>query len=335
MKGMLSRTALALGALALSASFASAADPVKLTFAIMSPAGSPNAAYYGQWVAKVNAAGKGIVEIEARDGETIANFGNVLDRVNSDVIQIGWMLPALLGGKFPLSEVVALPFTGGDSVACSAALWKLYQDGLLANEYKDIQPIWFGCSDPTFIHWAKAPKSVDSLDGVKVRVKSKNEGLAVTGLGGTPVSLVSNEQYEALQRGTIDATNTGWAGFPAYKMNEVTNYHLEASFGMAPTLHFMSKAKFNALPKAVQDVLLANGGVPRSKEMGQYMLDTAKGARDQAISLKHTIVQLSPEQAANWKKKTEGVAAAWAKSVPDGEKVLDAYVKAYTAAGGK
>src|SRR5690606_14236970 len=122
---------------------------------------------------------------------------NVYDRVTSDVVQIGWMLPGLLGGKFPLSEVVALPFAADDSVSCSAAMWRLYADGPLAAEYHDLQPIWFGCSDVTYMHFAKEPAGLDDLNGLKVRVKSKTESDAVTLLGGTPLSMPSAEQYEA------------------------------------------------------------------------------------------------------------------------------------------
>ena len=37
------------------------------------------------------------------------------------------------------------------------------------------------------------------------------------------------------------------------------------------------------------------------------------------------LITLSPEQEAQWKKRLEPIAADWAKGVPDGAKVLDAF----------
>jgi hypothetical protein len=42
---------------------------------------------------------------------------------------------------------------------------------------------------------------------------------------------------------------------------------------------------------------------------------------------KHTIVQLSPTQTAEWQAKVAPVIAEWAKAQPDGEKVLETYRK--------
>jgi TRAP-type C4-dicarboxylate transport system substrate-binding protein len=332
MKLVFWKAALALGAFALGSPMASA-DPVKLTFGTLSPAGTPNAAHFQKWVDKVNEMGEGVVEVELRDGTTIANFVNVYDRVQDGILDIGWMIPALYGDKFPLSPVVSLPFLTDDNVACSVAMWRLYEEGYFAEEMKDIQPIDFSCSDMTFMHFAEAPDSIDTLDGLKVRVKSKPEGAFVEALGGTSVSMPSGEQYQALQRGTVDAIDTGWAGFPAYSLNEVANYHVEAPLGMALIMHFMSKKKFDSLPQEVQDILLTAGGETYSREMGEYMNVVAKTARDEAIELNHEIVELSPEQLETWKAAAAPIAEEWAKEHGEqGAKLLNAFKEAVAAA---
>ena len=57
--------------------------------------------------------GTGVVEI--REGGTLANFQNVYERVLDDVVQIGFGQQALIAGKFPLTEVVVLPFIVKDN----------------------------------------------------------------------------------------------------------------------------------------------------------------------------------------------------------------------------
>ncbi len=174
--------------------------------------------FYSNWANRVNEQSNGKLKIEVRDGETLANFITAYDRVNDDVVQIGWIIHSLVGNRFPLSDVSSLPFLGDNNVGCSVASWRLYKSGLLDNEYKDIVPIWFGCLTTTYLHWAKEPKQIDDLGGAKFRVNGKIPAQAVQLLGGTPISMTGGEMYEALQRGTVDGVATSWAGFEPYKL---------------------------------------------------------------------------------------------------------------------
>ena len=311
---------------------ASAQEPVKLIFAAQSPATSPNIAFYNEWVQRVNAAGQGKVVVELREGETIANFGNVYDRVTSDVIQIGWMIHSFYGAKFPLSDVVSLPFIVRHDIPCATAFWKMYEAGLLNEEFADLQPLNMNCGGLTYTHFAKIQRSPEDLAGKKVRTRSKVEGQVMQLLGGTPVTIAASEMYEGLQRGTIDAVNTSWAGVEPYKLHEVTQYHLEVPLGSAPMMHFMAKKKFQSLPKDVQDILMSQGGIKRSVEMGNYMDTVAGRARKIAVEAKHTIVQLTPEQTATWKAKVQPVVDDWTTSRKNGKEALAFFTKAHDEA---
>jgi TRAP-type C4-dicarboxylate transport system substrate-binding protein len=333
MRMTLGASALAILALTLLPQQHVAAQPVRLIFASESPAGTPNTVFFSQWANRVSEQSKGKLKIDVRDGETLANFITAYDRVSDDVVQIGWIIHALVGNRFPLSDVSGLPFLAEDNVACSAASWRLYQSGLLDAEYKDIVPIWFGCLTTNYLHWAKPPKQVDDLAGAKFRVPSKIAAQAIQLLGGTPISMTGGEMYEALQRGTVDGVVTSWAGFEPYKLAEVTTYHLEVPIAGISSMHFMSRKKFDSLPKDVQDVLKANSGEAASRSAGAYFASAAGRARAHvAESPQQTIAQLTPEQTASWKKRVAVVSENWAKERPGGDKVIDAFSKYYNDA---
>ena len=323
----------AVAAAACIGSAQSASAQVRLIFASQSPAGTPNTVFYNSWAQKVNEAGKGSVRVEVRDGEALSNFITAYDRVADDVIQIGWIIHSLVGSRFPLSDVNSLPFIGNDNVACSVASWRLYKSGLLNNEYKDIVPLWFGCLTTTYLHWAKEPKTMDDLGGLKFRVNGKIPSQAIQLLGGTPISLSGGEMYEALQRGTVDGVATSWAGFEPYKLIEVTTTHLEAPVGGTPSMHFMSRKKFDSLPKDVQDAISANMGEEASRAAGAYFQSSADRARAPvAASDKHKLVTLTPEQYESWRKKVAIVREDWAKERANGQEAIDAYEKFYNEA---
>lgn len=332
MKNLSAALASAVVAASLSVIPQSAMAQDTLVFASQSPGGSNNNNFYGEWAKRVTDQAKGAVKVDLRVGETIANFINSYDRVTSDIIQIGWIIPGLVGGRFPLSDVASLPFIADDNVACSAALAKLYDSGLLDDEFKDIMPLWFGCLTPSYLHWGKEPASLDDLSGQKVRVNGKVPGQVVQLLGGAPISLTGGEMYEAVKRGTIDAIATSWPGFAPYKLVEVTNFHLEVPLGVTPSFHFMSRAKFKSLSKAAQDVILANAGEARSREMGAFIVGEGNRAREGVVAAGQKIVKLAPEKLADWKKRTDAVVADWAKSRNNGDKAVAMFTKAYNDA---
>jgi TRAP-type C4-dicarboxylate transport system substrate-binding protein len=327
------RYALGMAAFAAFMSAGEVSAQTRLIFASQSPAGTPNTVFYSEWAKRVTDDSNGALRIEVRDGETLANFITAYDRISSDVIQIGWVIHSLVGNRFPLSEVSGLPFIGDDNVACSVAAWRLYKSGALDAEYKDVMPIWFGCLTPTYLHWAKTPQNLKDLSGYKFRVNGKVPGEAVKLLGGTPISMTGGDMYEGLQRGTIDGVATSWAGFEPYKLHEVTEYSLEVPIAGTPSMHFMSRKKFESLPKAAQDAIMKNSGEEASKSAGAYFESAAQRARAvTANSPKNKITKLPADQYESWKAKASPATDTWIKSTAGADKVYESFVRLYKEA---
>ncbi len=134
------------------------AQETRLIFTSLSPAGSPNSVFFNSWAQRVNAQSDGTLKIEVRDGTTLAKFGNSYDRVLADVVQIGWVQPAFIAGKFPLAEITNLPFMTDDDVNCSVSLSRYFKSPVMAAELKDVVPVWASCLAQTGLHFAKPPK---------------------------------------------------------------------------------------------------------------------------------------------------------------------------------
>src|SRR5579871_4192968 len=99
------------------------ADEVTLIFGTGQTPDQPVAKeIYRPWVAAVNAAGKGVVQIEERDGRVVLNTTNFYDQVSNDVVQIAFGSLDYLIGKFELTSVVYLPYEAS-SEAASVAYW--------------------------------------------------------------------------------------------------------------------------------------------------------------------------------------------------------------------
>jgi TRAP-type C4-dicarboxylate transport system substrate-binding protein len=307
-----------------------AADTTNLIFATTEPAGSVDTTEVFQpWADGISKATDGTIHIDVREGFAIANSTNIYDRVQSDVVQIGILIPSLIGGKFPLTDVAGLPFVTQDSMNASAAFWRLYKTGAFDQEYKDIVPLGFGLFPPQDVQLVKAPATLDNLNGLRLRVVGKLSSELVTRLGATPMVIDPSDQYTALQRRTVDGVLSSWMSMGPLHLIDVTSYHIETSLGTGMFIVFMSHNKFNALPPATQQAILANSGESLSRALGKGFEARATTSRAPAAAdpAKHTIVQLSPAQTAEWAKAINPVIDEWTAAHPGGAELLATYRK--------
>ncbi|MFO1115558.1 MAG: TRAP transporter substrate-binding protein DctP [Beijerinckiaceae bacterium] len=102
----------------------------------------------------------------------------------------------------------------------------------------------------------------EDAKGMKIRGGSREMDLVFQAAGGAVLSLPSNELYAAMQTGACDAGVTSSTSLISFRLEELSK-HLTAGKGksywfmLEPLL--MSKAVFDKMPKAQQDLLVAVG----------------------------------------------------------------------------
>jgi TRAP-type C4-dicarboxylate transport system substrate-binding protein len=318
---------------ALLASRAAMADEMKLIMTtIASPTSPVGQQTYHEWAERINAQGKGIVQLDVRDGTTLANSQNFYDRLLSDVMQISFGSLNYLAGKFKLSEVIALPFVMSSAEQESVVFWRLYKSGMLDSEFDQIVPLFFQAFPPVSMHLVKAPtKPLNDISGLKFIASGKIPTEVVQRLGGSPLSIGLTDSYQALQRGTADGIDFPMAALPDFKLDEVTSYHITAAFGGGPGGVWMAKAKYDALPDNVKKILMDNSGETQSRRAG-VILDQlgAKVKADLSGKPGQTVVSLTADQTKKWGAALTPIAEEWA-ATDDAHKQVLAKVRALAA----
>jgi TRAP-type C4-dicarboxylate transport system substrate-binding protein len=209
-------------------------------------------------------------------------------------------------------------------------MWRLYKTGLLDAEYADLMPLCFGVSNNGAIHFAKPPRQADDLRGLKVNASSRESGNIIAALGGTPTSIPTPNVYEALQRGTIDASLIGWGGFAIFKLHEVTTYHLEGPLGDVSFMVAMSRSKHASLPAAGRKAIDDNSGEALSREFTTLVMAGHEKGRASVGS--QPIVKLNLARV-DWDRKVHApIVAEWVKEVPGRDRVLDTFNRLYAEA---
>lgn len=322
----------ALISLALTAGAVHAETSIR--FATALPAGSGlMAEVYQPWIDAINEEAEGVFEIVVYP-PPFATGANVWERTVQGIADIGLIVMPATGLPFAGTMVTTLPGTGSDVRSASAALWTLYEEGLLAGEYDDVHLMSLTATPPLVFVSNEKVTDVAQLDGMKVRVNDQNGAEALTALGAVPVALPFSEAYQAFSRGVVDGGVANGVTLVDFKFAEVVRYQIRnIEFGFAPSGVVMNKEFYDGLSQEAKDILDRFSGMAGSIDiaMRQYEYDQKNMAilhnRDD-----YTIVTLSQEDEHRWEETIAGVAEAWAKRTPDGGAILNRYLAAYEEA---
>jgi TRAP-type C4-dicarboxylate transport system substrate-binding protein len=221
----------------------------------------------------------------------------------------------------PLTDVISLPTLPFQSAEKgSEVLWKLYEKfPAIQNEFRDVKVLLLYTSEPyQLITTNKPVKSMDDLKGMKIRMTGGPPTDMMTALGGTPILIPMPENFLSLQKGVIDGAGVPWEAIQVWRFHEVAKYYTENVF---PAVYFsisMNKARWESLPKDIQEAIMKVGGLEGSKFWGRMFMDAMKAETLKAIEAagqKANIIQLSSEERQKWIEV--GGKPIWAKWVND------------------
>ncbi|WP_439142998.1 TRAP transporter substrate-binding protein [Planktotalea sp.] len=286
------------------------------------------------WAEAVNAEANGAVEVRVRHGQMLVNAGNYVDRVQDDVVQIAFGMLVFNPGRFPRSLVSTVPFIEGSAEASSLAFCRLYEAGAFDEELADFQPLFFVPFPQSSAHLNGGPlTSMSDLEGKKIMVGSPISSAIVSAFGGTPLSNILPEQYQALQRGTADGNFMTFTAFPAFNLNEVTTDHLRLPLGGATGMVFMDRARFDALSDDAKAALGADAVCDKTREVGAEVDKWEADSLGFVAAQGHTINEIDPAEFEEMRANLgESIFATFAKRAPNGEALLSQWREAMDAA---
>jgi TRAP-type C4-dicarboxylate transport system substrate-binding protein len=303
------------------------AAPIELKLASPGPARSALTAIGLEgWASDVNAASEGTLHIRVVPGTTLADFNNMYDRITSGVVNIGFGLQAAVGGKFPKSEVASLPFERREAREASLALWRLYEKGVLADEYRGVKVLGLFTFGNSVLHGVKPIRMPDDAAGLKMGAASKLTSDLLKAVGAVPLSFNPAEIYEALNRGALQGVSLQWTGVKAFKYYEVAKNHLLVPFGSATAFVFMNQADYDGLSAKAKAAIDKFSGEPLSARMGEVMdKDGLDAMHAVEAAPGQVMVEPTAEEEAAWAARIRPVVDAWVKATPDGEAILAAF----------
>jgi TRAP-type C4-dicarboxylate transport system substrate-binding protein len=184
---------------------------------------------------------------------------------------VAWFLHGGTPGRFPLTEIINLPFMAGSAeigtkVINDSALRTKYLDA----EHKGIKVLMLFTHQPGGPHTTKkAIRTLDDFKGLRLRFASPTVRDLVAALGATPVGVPPTEISEGLQKGTIDGAFMDYGGVGiAFKLGGIVKYSTElyayvTSFGLGMNEDYWAK-----LPPDLKK-LVTDSVTGKEKEVGE------------------------------------------------------------------
>lgn len=168
------------------------------------------------------------------------------NRANDGVAEIVFTLPGYTASKFPMTLMTELPGVVTEAEA-TQALWDNMD--FLKDEHKRVHllALWTNAENVLYTR-DKPVRSLADVQGMKIRVPSRNAGLVVESWGAVPVSMPVPEIYNALQTGVIDGVLIDGTATYAFRLGEVADYVTSGMHAsISPLALFMNRKAYRGL----------------------------------------------------------------------------------------
>ncbi|MFC4670894.1 TRAP transporter substrate-binding protein DctP [Seohaeicola nanhaiensis] len=295
-------------------------DPVTLKLADSFPTTHVISVEGAQFfIDEVKKRSDGKISIEYFPASQLGKAGDFLALLQSGLVDIAYVPPAYVSEKMPLSDVGSLPGLFSDVCAGSRAFTKLAASGPVAEndfEGQGIKSLFATPLPPYQISGPKVPiKSLDDLEGRKIRSTGAATNLVVEALGGVPVNISGAETYEALDRGTIDFNLGPYSSYKGYDLYDQTKYGT-VGFGFANIIvtYSISAETWGNLPEAAQTVLSEAGAATAEHLCGALESENDKAIQEMT-DLGSEFYRATPEDLAKFAETAKTLQTNWAKAL--------------------
>jgi TRAP-type C4-dicarboxylate transport system substrate-binding protein len=264
-------------------------------------------AHFLQYIDAVNAAGKGVVQIEFRGGPEVIPQRQLLYALRRGVIDMAFGGMTYYRGLLPEGDVMfagtITPMQARTNGGLDA-LQPYWEDRINAHligwMQSGIGPNFYLSEAPTF-----GPDGLLDLTGLKIRTSPTNVEL-VNSTGARAVQIAVKEIYTAFQRGAVDGLAWPTIGFPDLGIEEYVHYRVDpAVLQLAITLQ-INLDRWNTLSPEAQRILTRQAIIYEQKSRADlFAIMEREIAELDAAGFNS--VQMAPDVAARWTRHAHQV----------------------------
>lgn len=271
----------------------------------------------------------GRISITTYSDNSLAESDEQFDAAATGTADIALSVHGYTPNEFPLSSVMELPFMSDEAVDGSKNLWELYNEfDEFDEEYDGTEPLWLYTTDPGQLFTVdEQVKSVEDIEGMKIRSPSPETSEWLEALGATPVSMPMDENFEALERGVVDGTIAPWEAVLTWGLEDVIEYATVGNFYSTTMFVTMNKDIYDDMDEEDQQLIKDATGEKMSEKTGEIFDEYRGEATEQAKEKGVDIYELSDDELDEWNEYIEPTIQNWIDDVEEkdlpGEEVYE------------
>src|SRR5688572_8858965 len=260
--------------------------------------------WLARWAEQLEKASNGRLVVKRFPGSQMGPTAQHYDFARTGQADVVWFLHGATPGRFPLTELIQLPYlVGSAEIGTKVLNDPELRTRFLDAEHRGVKVLTLFTHQPGNVHTTRKPiRTAEDMRGLRIRFASPTIRDFVAALGGTPVGVQPTEQVEQLQKGTLDGVfiDYGGAGI-AFKMGGILKYSTEmysyvSSFGLAMNPDFFAK-----LPADLQK-LVVETTTGKEKEIGEAWDGLDVPGKKAIMDGGGQAIKLAPEENAKFRR---------------------------------
>ncbi|MDB5595554.1 MAG: putative C4-dicarboxylate-binding periplasmic protein [Hyphomicrobiales bacterium] len=288
-----------------------------------------------RWGEDLAAQSGGRLKLNIFPASQLGPVNRQFDLARNGVVDIAVGLHGATPGRYPLTELVSLPYSapsaGSNSAVTSKRLTELAPT-YLAAEHQGLKILWMAVTNPLMFHTAnKQIKSVQDFKGLRIRYAGEQFAQIIPALGAVPLAVPPAETADGLSKGIIDGATFPYEATMSFDLGTVVKYSLEPGVSTASFAVVMNPAKFDSLPADLKALIEKTTGPAMAEKFGAAFDENEKAGRAYMLSKNVQIVTLPDAEL----KAVKGLLAPIVAKAVDplekqgkpARKFLDAYTK--------
>jgi len=216
----------------------------------------------------------GRLKITYYDKGGVVDAKGLMDGIASNTLQMGTVVCVLEPGRYPLTEVVSMPFVAPSSTIASLVSWHLAEkfDAWEAQFPDEVKLLCHFVSAAFQIHMVDEPVlAVDDLKGKKMMTLNVGGVEVLKKAGAIPQHIHMHDAYEGLEKGMAEGILCPLAPLVPMKVSEVVKHHTIINLNYDMFAVPINRSVFESMPADLQQLIVSESGAKLAKAAGKAL----------------------------------------------------------------
>lgn len=265
------------------------------------------------WVQEVADATGGTVNIEIVPGGGLGPPDSMYENTVAGAQDMGWALHGYTPGRFPLMQIVEMPFAFDSAEEATETLWDLYEEfPEFKEEYSDVHVIGLWTHDTGDL-WTKGTQvtTMEDMSGLSLRAPGPIQQNLINQLGGSPVGMPAPEIFDSIERGVIDGLLISNSGIDSFSLYDVVDFGLDCNCYVAAMFLTMNQSMWDSLSPEQQAAIDELSGREFSLRAARAYDADSEVNQQKIEDAGIEMTELTGDERERWEEVGRTVAESW------------------------